>query len=949
MHALSRWTAAAGLALALVPGAGYAARTDSPVRGAEAQMTIRIENAFSLYEIGAGGENLRLLDKRTGADYCAHTPTSSFARVKVGGEYHDAAEASLRDGRNSVRFAGCDVRAVVEARAEEHCFVFEVVSVAGGDVQEFAFLNVPLTLKGVSDEPFACCALALNLQTNVRDLPGPSSRLWAACYPKFGFAGAKAAVVACPQDRLRAVMQEVVAAAEDLPHSPLGGPWALEPEVNYGSYLFNFSGLSEKTVDDWTNLAQTLGFDEIDFHTGTSLRFGDCRPDPDTYPNGFASVKAVIDRLHAAGIRAGLHTYAFFIAKDCPWVTPTPDPRLASDATFTLAQPLTADETLLPVVEPTTEMSPITGFFVRNSATLRIEDELIVFAGVSKDPPFAFTRCERGAHGTRAASHPAGAQVHHLKECFGLFVPDVESTLFAEVAARTAQAFNECGFDMIYLDALDGEDILGGRDCGWHYGSKFVFELWERLERPAVMEMSTFHHHLWFVRSRLGAWDFPARGHKWFIDVHCAANEDNRRIFLPSQLGWWSVKTWSGPLREPTFSDDIEYLCCKALGTDSGLSLMGVDPKTIETAPAFRRLAAIFRRYLTLRRAGPLPASIKARLSTPREEFTLVEGDGRWHFRPAHYAEHKVHGLDGWSNAWSTHNPFERQPVRLRIEALMAAGPYDAPDNLVLADFSDAECFSDRAAEPGIEADLRASDAQVKVGAVSGCFTAASSREERDGSWANAVRTFAEPVDMSKHEALGLWVYGDGQGEVLNLQLRSPEYVGPGLLDHYLTVDFTGWRYFELIEPEGERFADYRWPYGRAAHICHLPVHLGQVATLGLWYNDLRPGKTTCYLSPIKALPVRETTLDNPSVAVGGRTITFPVEIPSGGYLEFNSMSDCTLYGPRGEVVSRVQPRGEVPVLEPGDNAARFDCDAPAGVSARARVTIISQGEPLGE
>ena len=73
------------------------------------------------------------------------------------------------------------------------------------------------------------------------------------------------------------------------------------------------------------------------------------------------------------------------------------------------------------------------------------------------------------------------------------------------------------------------------------------------------------------------------------------------------------------------------------------------------------------------------------------------------------------------------------------------------------------------------------------------------------------------------------------------------------------------------------------------------------------------------------------------------------MEITSGGYLEFTSMSDCTLYGPQGEVVSRVQPRGEVPVLEPGDNAARFDCDAPAGVSARARVTIISQGEPLGE
>ena len=38
------------------------------------------------------------------------------------------------------------------------------------------------------------------------------------------------------------------------------------------------------------------------------------------------------------GIAAGLHTYAFFIAKDCPWVTPVPDPaRRAPCAVFRLS------------------------------------------------------------------------------------------------------------------------------------------------------------------------------------------------------------------------------------------------------------------------------------------------------------------------------------------------------------------------------------------------------------------------------------------------------------------------------------------------------------------------------------------------------------------------------------------------------------------------------------
>ena len=114
------------------------------------------------------------------------------------------------------------------------------------------------------------------------------------------------------------------------------------------------------------------------------------------------------------------------------------------------------------VTESTQDVSSITGFFVRNSVTLRIDNELITYTGVTSQPPFGFTGCQRGAYGTQAAAHAPGAKVYHLKECFGLFVPDPETTMLSDVAASTAEAFNQCGFDMIYFDALDGEDILGG-------------------------------------------------------------------------------------------------------------------------------------------------------------------------------------------------------------------------------------------------------------------------------------------------------------------------------------------------------------------------------------------------------------------------------------------------------------------------------------------------------
>jgi len=804
-------------------------------------MSIEIENSYVKYVIGNNGRNLHFVDRQTGRDYCIREPGSPFACVKKAGRYYDASSVSYANGRIKVGFGESDLSAVIGVTVHDRYFIFEVMSVSGEGVEELVFVDIQLTLRGAPEEPFAGCALALNLQTNVPELPGPNGRLRAICYPRFGFSGAKVALIGCPQNKLRKVMQEVVSAAEDLPHSAIGGPWALDAPVNRGSYLFNFGDVTEETVDDWIRLVQSLGFNQLDFHGGRSFRFGDCRPDPEMYPRGLDSLKAVIDRLHAAGIAAGLHTYSFFIDKSCPWVTPAPDPRLAKDATFTLAEPLTPDATVVPVVESTEDMSTITGFFVRNSVTLQIDDELIIYTGISKEPPYAFTGCKRGAYGTRAASHAKGAEVGHLKECFGLFVPDPDSTLFTEVAARTAEVFNECGFDMIYLDALDGEDVLGGRENGWHYGSKFVFELWKRLKRPALMEMSTFHHHLWFVRSRMGAWDHPTRSHKRFIDIHCESNENCRRMYLPGHLGWWAVKTWSGPQGEPTFADDIEYLCCKCIGTDSGFSLMGIDPKNIHEIPVFSRLADIIKRYETLRHENYFPESVKAKLRAPGEEFTLIQSpNGEYRLRPVQYAKHRVEGIDGRSNVWKTHNRFGRQPLGLRIEALMAAGPYDAPGNIVLADFSDAGDFPDHAAADGISANLRPSSDQVKVGPTSGCYTATSRRptagstlseaafsptehgvrtlHARDSSWTKMAKRFSPPLDLSRHQAIGVWVYGDGKGEVLNFQLRSPEHVSTAIGDHYVIVDFTGWRYFELIEPEGERCDDYVWPYGHSVY-----------------------------------------------------------------------------------------------------------------------------------
>ncbi len=141
------------------------------------------------------------------------------------------------------------------------------------------------------------------------------------------------------------------------------------------------------------------------------------------------------------------------------------------------------------------------------------------------------------------------------------------------------------------------------------------------------MEMAALLHHLWFVRSRMGAWDHPSRGHRHFIDLHCRSNGNFRKIFLPAHLGWWAPRVSGGPKDETTFSDDAAYLCTKALADDIGFSLQGMSPEVLRTVPHYRSLAGIFRRFETARRSGLVSEGVRRELARAGAEFELDDNN----------------------------------------------------------------------------------------------------------------------------------------------------------------------------------------------------------------------------------------------------------------------------------------------------------------------------------
>ncbi|MBX2922686.1 MAG: hypothetical protein KF746_10880 [Chitinophagaceae bacterium] len=953
----------------------------------QSKALVVLQNTFFSYGISDDGKNLHFLDKIKKTDYL-YTDTASYcASIMLNGTLRNVNSVVLNKDVLTLDF-GENVIVKINVRIYPDYLILSVADVTG-EPESLNFLNIPLKLEAMPYEPFATCALSMNLYTHVRRLPALQPHLWATCYKRFGIKGAATAILGVPQKEILTTIRKVISKAKDIPFSDKGGAWAKDAKEGYGSYLMNFGTLTETTVDEWIETCKSLGFNQIDSHGGGGFfDFGTLELNKEKWPDGWDSFKRINARLHQHGISHIFHTYAFFIDKTTNYVTPVPHKDLGYVETFTLAEPLTASSTEITVNESTAHVSTITGFHTENSITLRLDDELIEFSEVTKSAPFKFRGLKRGANGTSVSSHKAGITAYHLSERFGRFVPDPDSELFQTIARKHAEIVNHCDFDGIYLDAIDGAAVLGGEQNFWYYGTKFIFEIAKRLKKSVGMEMSSMAHHWWHYRSRYQAWDRAVRGYKRFIDIHLASVK-NPSLFLPKNiqsnewehglwrgntpqinkyaaakesqtmlplhLGWWGNQTWDPPQIEPTFPDDVEYLATKMLANNAGYSqLGGVDKKTLDDKPLFKRAAGIIRQYEMLRHQKYFDKNVLEMLQQPGKEFTLIRGsEGEWTFKPRTYTKHKAQGKAYESRQWISHNDFEAQPLKLRIEPLMSVKPYNDPSAIVLTDFSDSRAFIIENASDGVSAKIVSSDEMTTDNEKTGAFVAINSAgTPSEAAFINAEKKYEQLLSLKNNKGLGVWIKGDGNGQLLNLSLRSPVNISHGAHgDRFIKIDFVGWKYFELVEIESSKISDYIWPNDSHFYVYDSYRHtieFDKIESLQLWYNNLPKGKEVrTIIGPVKALPLVEATVTNPSVRIGDKTVVFPVTMKPGMYLEFFSENDCKLYGAKGELISDIKIKGNIPILNAGDNEIEFNCESNENVSPRVQVTVIGEGLPL--
>jgi hypothetical protein len=280
----------------------------------------------------------------------------------------------------------------------------------------------------------------------------------------------------------------------------------------------------------------------------------------------------------------------------------------------------------------------------------------------------------------------------------------------------------------------------------------------------------------------------------------------------------------------------------------------------------------------------------------------------------------------------------------------MAAASPDDTNALVLADFSgdDPAQWSRRSAE-GVSFSVSAAGDDAGVGA--GVLVATNSgRVARKAAWARLEKRFEPTRNLKRQQGLGIWIDGDGLGEVLAIRLESPRHLSFGAVaDRYVAVDFTGRRFVTLVETESARWSDFVWDDGKGAYnVYRETIDFGAIESMSVWLQNLAPGQgTKCRLGPVKALPLVPATIRNPVLTVNDERVELPAELTSGSWIECNGADDCTVYGSRGETLARIKLSAPLAVLRAGGNELRFACAPGQGPAPRVKVTLFTLGEEL--
>ena len=695
-----------------------------------------------------------------------------------------------------------------------------------------------------------------------------------------GFVGKTFGVVAGPRTVLASGIG-ALASVTGIRPSACGGPKALDSEANRLSYAFA-NGLSPATVDDWIRFCKLSGIGVLHQDRWYET-LGTYAVKKDLYPNGFADMAKVTKRIRDAGLHVGMHMLTGCINVNDPLVA-TRARELIPWCSYTLAKPFAPDSTELVVNEPLDPRHDVVYTYSGNGNFLRVGDEVVQYTALRKEKPYAFLGLTRGFSGTKVSpTLPAGEPVDYLQQRYRAFYPKLGSKLIDDLADNIARVYNEGGFEQIYFDGAEG--------MGTPYRTDVMCrKIYERLKRSPIAEGGGFRH-AWWWRSRKGAWDSSQWDSKRFVDQHIKyADIFKKSELVQPQMGWWAPRLGWEPARGH-FLDEMEYYAGKCTAIDAVFSVQCVGPDMSE---AIRRQMELLGNYERFRLARRFSDAAMRRLATPRAEQRLRrDASGNWMMTPVETVIRRA-GNPG-ERSWTFERPVASKAA-LRVEQLWGVAETNGP--VLLA-----------------------------AGTVP------------------SNRTFAAPYfDCGKGRVVKFRLKGNGSGDVLRLRVSSPREYTRAECDHYLLVDFTGWREFTL--PFRERQVAGDWFYeppkmGLDTTFMNLLTyaHVSSVE-LSVVKEGGRPSADRIAFSDLQVVPHElRSHPQGAAVIVNGRRIPVPFAMKDSDYAELEA-DGWTLFGDRGKILGRAPADGLVD-LKAGVNELRFEAEK----SARVELTLSAFGK----
>ena len=769
------------------------------------------------------------------------------------------------------------------------------------------------------------------------------------------FTGRRFGLCAGPRHGLRDMLKAMTLVA-GVPHSRAGGAWAQDAEVNRGSYVFT-TCMDVASVDDWIEIAELGGFTTVHPYNWW-VHYGLYEFNREMFPKGIDDLAAAARKFHAAGLRFDLHHLSHCIQyiEPCflPEVTVDPDD-LVERCTYTLARPFAPGDTTMYVEEKPWDGHTVILKSHANGNVLLVGRELVQYHEMSFDEPYRFSKISRGKLVTQyygalpvkvsAETFPAGTKVKYLQQRYGSFYPKPGSKLMERVSERIGTVFNACEADGVYFDGAEGMMTIYGTEKG----RETTFRKFRQKDDEIVCESACLYPYSWWYRSRIGPWDHAEWGAKRFVDEHirCLDEYAVRANLLRVNLGWWGPMMGCHMARQH-FSDEMEYNGCKGAAIDAADGFQLPDPfASVNAMPVHFHTEdqlAIFGRWERARLARAFDDEMVARLKVPGDEFRLrQDASGLWRVHPQQVSAHAVPAEQYAS--WCVHADGGRA-VELRVEALYNGNGYNAADSYSILSPDDAprlegECRPGVSLNVGAGADPERGKTLV--------LDAANANSFSDGAWARAGRRTPVPY-IAVTNAVGLWVKGDGSGALLNVQLEQAVACYHGYSEHYVRLDFEGWRYFalQLRERDAYDYFNHKWPYSHhrlntATEVYRTEIMGQTVERVNLWLNDIPAhGRVHVEVTDVRAVGRHETETRDAVVNLNGRDVPVPFAMKSTQVAELVD-GFWTLIGDDGRPIAR-RPGPRDLITRDGPNYISWKGHA-NGEYPRAEVTLISVGE----